>query len=73
MDDDFLKIGDHICLFSDSVNGYLSSMSFNSPLITVQKCASMHISHVFNLRNMVFEILPKLTYDAMKELRHEKK
>ena len=33
----------------------------------------MHISHVFNLRNMVFEILPKLTYDAMKELRREKK
>lgn len=35
MDEDFLKIGDQICLYSDSVNGYLTSISFNNPVINI--------------------------------------
>jgi len=26
MDEDFLKIGDHVCLFSDTAFGYLTSI-----------------------------------------------
>ena len=35
MDEDFLKMGDHICLFSDSAYGYMTSMGFNSPEIYI--------------------------------------
>ena len=54
MDEDFLKIGDQICLFSDTANGFLTSMSFNNPVISVQQCSQLHLSHIGNVRNMIF-------------------
>ena len=71
MDEDFLKFGDQITLYSDTAFGYLSSMSFNAASVHVQQCSKIHISHTQNFRNMSFTVLPKLNYDAMKELRRE--
>lgn len=47
--------------------------SFNSPNVFVQQCSKLHLSHTQNMRNMVFQIVPKLSYDAMKEFRREQK
>jgi len=71
MDDDFVKFGDQIMLFSDSSHGYLTTIGFSSPELFVQECSKIHLSHVPNLRNMIFEIVPKLGYDPMRELRRE--
>ena len=35
MDDDFLKYGDQILLYSDSVHGYISTIGFNAPKVQV--------------------------------------
>lgn len=73
MDEDFLKIGDQICLYTDSASGYLASLGFNSPEVYIQSCSKLHCSHIPNIRNMVFQITPKLSYDAEKEFRREMK
>ena len=73
MDDDFLKYGDQILLYSDSIHGYITTIGFNSPKILVQQCSKIHCSHIPNLRSMVFQVIPKLGYDPMRELRREKK
>jgi hypothetical protein len=73
MDEDFLKIGDQIVLYSDTAFGYLTSMSFNASNVYMQECSKIHISHTQNLRNMAFQVIPKLNYDAMKEIRREEK
>lgn len=73
MDNEFLKYGDQICLFSDEAAGYLSTIGFNSPKLQIQHCAKLHRSHIVNVRNFVFEVVPKLSYDSMKEWRREKK
>ena len=73
MEEDFLKYGDFICLYTDSSKGYLTSIGFNSPEIYIQQCSKLHNSHIFNSRSMVFEVVPKLSYDAMREYRREVK
>ena len=45
MDEDFLKYGDQIVLYSDTADGYLTSMSFNAASVHVQQCSKIHISH----------------------------
>lgn len=73
MDDDFLKYGDQIMLFSDTAHGYLSTIGFSTPELFVEKCSKLHPSNVVNLRNMVFQVIPKLGYDPMRELKREQK
>ena len=73
MEEDFLKYGDYITLYTDSGEGYLASIGFNSPEIFLQQCSKLHNSHIFNVNSMVFEVVPKLSYDAMKEQRREAK
>ena len=73
MDDDFLKWGDQICLYSDTAIGYIATSGFNSPKIYLQMCSQLHPSTVINNRNLVFQIIPKLGYDAMKEFKREMK
>jgi hypothetical protein len=73
MDQEFLKLGDQIALFSDESKGYLTSMGFNSPQIYLQVCSKLHDSHFQNQRSMLFQVVPRLSYDALKELRREEK
>lgn len=73
MDEEFLKFGDQICLFSDTAYGYLTSMSFNAPDVYLQQCSKLHSSHTYNMRNMAFKVVPKLGYDSYKDHRREVK
>ena len=73
MDSEFLKYGDQICLYSDETAGYLTTIGFNAPRLYVQHCSKLHRSHIVNVSNFVFEIVPKLSYDCMKELRRDRK
>ena len=73
MDENFLKIGDEILLHSDSAHGFLSSLSFNSREIYLQQCSKLHNSHIFNMRNMVFRVMPRLSYEAIRSARREMK
>ena len=47
--------------------------SFNSPKLFLQYCSKLHRSHIVNVRNMVFEVVPKLSYDSCKEYKREMK
>lgn len=73
MDSEFLKYGDQICLYSEEACGYLTTIGFNSPKLYIQHCSKLHRSHIVNVSNFVFEIVPKLSYDCMKEWRRDKK
>lgn len=73
MESEFLKYGDEICLYSDSAFGYLTTEGFNSPKLFLQYCSKLHRSHIVNVRNMVFEVVPKLSYDSAKEYKREMK
>ena len=37
----------------------------------MQQCSKLHRSHIVNARNMVFEVVPKLSYDSQKEYKRE--
>ena len=39
----------------------------------MQHCSKLHRSHIVNVSNFVFEVIPKLSYDCMKEWRRDKK
>lgn len=73
MDDEFLKYGDQICMYSEEASGYLATIGFNSPKLFLQSCSRLHRSHIINVCNLVFEVVPKLTYSSMKEMRREGK
>ena len=51
----------------------MSFDSFNSPKLFLQYCSKLHRSHIVNVRNMVFEVVPKLSYDSAKEYKREMK
>lgn len=68
-----MKFGDKILLYSDSAFAYLTTMGFNSPELFGQQSAKLHESNMPNISSMVFEIVPKLGYDSMRELRRENK
>ena len=73
MDNEYLKYGDQICLYNEDTHGYLATIGFNAPKLYLQKCSQLHQSHIVNLSNLVFEIVPKLDYGMMKEFRRDKK
>ncbi len=73
MEEEFLKFGDQICLYSDKAKGYITTMGFNSPELKLYECSKLHRSHIINVRNMIFQMIPKLSYDPHGELKRELK
>lgn len=65
----FVKLGDRICLFSDDVQGFLSSTGMNHPNFYVQKNESCKLALVPNQRNMVFQLYPRLNYNVASDYR----
>ena len=66
-DQSFVRIGDLICLYSEEVNGYLSSAGLNHPNFYVQKSGTHKPALVPNSRNTVFQIYPKLNYNVARD------
>eukprot|EP00347_Sterkiella_histriomuscorum_P021853 403332539 len=66
-DTSYLKYGDKIVLFVETVQGFVSSQGFANPNLFVQK--SNFGSEIFtrNFRDFVFTVCPKLNYDARKD------
>ena len=66
-DQSLVKIGDRICLYSEEVQGYLSSTGLNHPNFYVQKSGTRKPALVPNMRNMVFQLYPKLNYNVARD------
>jgi len=64
----FVCYGDFILLRGEEFGGFLTSFSFTDPACFLQE-ASSDLREVANHRAMIFEVLPKLMYDNVKELR----
>ena len=73
MESEFLKYGDEIVLYTDQAFGYLATFGYNSKELFMQQCSKLHRSHILNMRNFVFQVMPKLTYESSKQMRREKK
>lgn len=69
MNSKFLKYGDTITLYSEQTKGFLTSMGFNNPDLFVQSDPHSDKAFIPNQRNMVFKVVPRLTYDAAKDYR----
>lgn len=54
MNDSFLKFGDLICLYSEVVHGYLSTIGNNHSNFIVQKTQEINLALVPNQRSMIF-------------------
>ena len=48
MNSSFLKYGDKICLYSDTVKGFLQTIGFNNPNFIVQKIGDKNLALVPN-------------------------
>jgi len=64
----FLKVGDYICLYTDSCKGYLQTLGFNHPHFHVQNLEDKKLAIVPNQRNMIFRVLPKMNYNVRREM-----
>jgi hypothetical protein len=53
-----------VCLYSDVAEGYLSAVGHNHVNFIVQKTSEMSMATIPNQRGMVFQIMPKLTYNV---------
>ena len=75
MDSNYLKYGDRVVLYVDHFQGYVSSQgyfaplpsSFTNPNVFLQKHFPEADFFTRNYRDFVFEISPKLHYDARKD------
>ena len=39
----------------------------------MQQCSKLHNSHIYNVRNLVFRVMPRLSYEAIRSYRRELK
>jgi hypothetical protein len=73
MEDKFLCYGDSILLYCEDIPGYMSSSGFTDSSLYVQSVPNNDLRLVPNARYMLFQVLPKLSYENTIELTRELK
>lgn len=69
MSEKFLRIGDYIMLYSDTLNGYLTTTGYTNNTCHLLECSPPDLPNCPDMRKMIFQILPKLLYDNISEHR----
>jgi hypothetical protein len=68
MEGKFVSFGDYLLLSSEEPSGFLSSAGFTDPDCYVQEASDEDLMLLANKRHMIFQILPKLSYENQREL-----
>jgi hypothetical protein len=66
MGEKFVHYGDYMMIFAEDIGGYLMSPGFTDETVSVQEAEDLDI--IDNVRGMLFQVLPKLSYDNAQEL-----
>jgi hypothetical protein len=67
MDEKYVHYGDYIMLYEESLAGYLMSLGFIDESVSVQEVQDLDTTQ--NVRSMLFQVIPKLSYENAVELR----
>lgn len=69
MEERVLKFGDFVLLQCENIEGLLTSSGYANNTLSLQEGSIDEMYSLPNLRNCVFQVLPKLSYDAIRELK----